>query len=96
VLREGYERGKLVEQHPLAAVRDKVFYVMRTGVLFRGKGLSKLVLDEDGDEEVVMDGDEEFHGEGMDEDADVECFGMDIVDNEDNTDDEDNERDMYD
>ncbi|BAS90338.1 Os04g0546100 [Oryza sativa Japonica Group] len=96
VLREGYERGKLVEQHPLAAVRDKVFYVMRTGVLFRGKGLSKLVLDEDGDEEVVMDGDEEFHGEGMDEDADVECFGMDIGGYEDNTDDEDNERDMYD
>ncbi|KAL5213973.1 hypothetical protein ABZP36_003125 [Zizania latifolia] len=96
VLREGYERGKLVEQHPLASVRDKVFYVMRTGVLYRGKGLSKLVLDEEGDEEGVMDGDEEFHGEGMDEDADVECFGMEIVDNEDSTDDEDDAADMDD
>lgn len=82
VLREGYERGKLVEQHPLAAVRDKVYYVMRTGVLYRGKGLSKLVLDEDGDEEGALDGDEEFQGEGMDEDADVECFGMEIVDDD--------------
>ncbi|KAG8082897.1 hypothetical protein GUJ93_ZPchr0014g47084 [Zizania palustris] len=95
VLREGYERGKLVEQHPLAAVRDKVFYVMRAGVLYQGKGLSKLVLDDDGNEEGVIDGEEEFHGEGMDEDADVECFGMEIVDNEDNTDDEDDEGDMH-
>ncbi|KAJ1698534.1 hypothetical protein LUZ63_007046 [Rhynchospora breviuscula] len=47
VLREGYERGKLVEPHPLATLRDKVNYVMRTGVLYRDKGLTKLVLDVD-------------------------------------------------
>ncbi|GJN02166.1 hypothetical protein PR202_ga19490 [Eleusine coracana subsp. coracana] len=83
VLREGYERGKLVEQHPLAAVRDKVHYVMRTGVLYRGKGLSKLVLDDDGaEEDGALDGDEEFQGDGMDEDVDVECFGMEIVDDD--------------
>jgi hypothetical protein len=28
----------------------------------------------------ALDGEEEFQGEGMDEDADVECFGMEIVD----------------
>ena len=93
VLREGYERGKLVEQHPLAAVRDKVYYVMRTGVLYRGKGLSKLVLDEDVAEEEGELGGEDFQGEGMDEDADVECFGMDIVDDDGPADDEDGEGD---
>jgi hypothetical protein len=91
VLREGYERGKLVEQHPLAAVRDKVHYVMRTGVLYRGKGLSKLVLDDDGAEDGVHDGEEEFQGEGMDEDADVECFGMDILDDDEPAEYEDDE-----
>jgi hypothetical protein len=91
VLREGYERGKLVEQHPLAAVRDKVHYVMRTGVLYRGKGLSKLVLDEDvTDEEGALNG-EEFEGEGMDGDADVECFRMEIVDDDGSADDVDDE-----
>ncbi|SPT19303.1 unnamed protein product [Triticum aestivum] len=97
VLREGYERGKLVEKHPLAAVRDKVQYVMRTGVLYRGKGLSKLVLDEDDDEEEgTLDGDQEFQGEGMDEDADVECFGMEIVDDDGPGNDDYDERDSYD
>ncbi|KAG6529076.1 protein WHAT'S THIS FACTOR 9, mitochondrial-like [Zingiber officinale] len=47
VLREGYERGKLVEQHPLALLRDKFYYVMRTGILYRGKGCSKLAFEED-------------------------------------------------
>uniref|UniRef100_A0A0A9DRT0 PORR domain-containing protein n=1 Tax=Arundo donax TaxID=35708 RepID=A0A0A9DRT0_ARUDO len=93
VLREGYERGKLVEQHPLAAVRDKVHYVMRTGVLYRGKGLSKLVLDDIGaEEDGALDG-EEFQGEGMDEHADVECFGMEIVDDDGPADDEEDEGD---
>ncbi|KAM0868882.1 hypothetical protein ACQ4PT_041020 [Festuca glaucescens] len=96
VLREGYERGKLVAQHPLAAVREKVHYVMRTGVLYRGKGLSKLVLDEDDDEEGTLDGDKEFQGYGMDEDADVECFGMEIVDDDGSGLDGNDEHDGYD
>ncbi|XP_057983072.1 protein WHAT'S THIS FACTOR 9, mitochondrial [Malania oleifera] len=36
-LREGYQRGKLVDQHPLARIREKYYYVMRTGILYRGK-----------------------------------------------------------
>ncbi|CAL9089202.1 unnamed protein product [Musa acuminata var. zebrina] len=47
VLREGYQSGKLVDPHPLSLVRDKFFYVMRTGLLYRGKGMTKLVLEED-------------------------------------------------
>jgi hypothetical protein len=66
---------------------------MRTGVLYRGKGLSKLVLDEDGTEEEGALNGEEFEGEGMDEDADVECFGMEIVDDDGSVDDVDDEGD---
>jgi hypothetical protein len=44
--------------------------------------LSKLVLDDDGAEDGALDGEKEFQGEGMDEDADVECFGMEIVDDD--------------
>ncbi|URE36918.1 SET [Musa troglodytarum] len=47
VLREGYQMGKLVDPHLLSLVRDKFFYVMRTGLLYRGKGMTKLVLEED-------------------------------------------------
>ncbi|KAK6945404.1 Plant organelle RNA recognition domain [Dillenia turbinata] len=41
-LREGYQRGKLVDPHPLAKLRDKYYYVMRTGVLYRCKGVNLL------------------------------------------------------
>lgn len=41
-LREGYQRGKLVDPHPLVRLRDKFYYVMRTGLLYRGKGVSSL------------------------------------------------------
>lgn len=37
-LREGYARGKLVEQHPLARHREKFYHVMKTGLLYRGDG----------------------------------------------------------
>ncbi|XP_006847033.2 protein ROOT PRIMORDIUM DEFECTIVE 1 [Amborella trichopoda] len=42
-LKEAYQRGKLVDPHPLVAIRDKYFYVMRTGVIYRGKGLKELI-----------------------------------------------------
>ncbi|CAN6483153.1 unnamed protein product [Victoria cruziana] len=38
-LKEGYQRGKLVNPHPLAGIREKYSYVMRTGVMYRGRGL---------------------------------------------------------
>ncbi|WOK92441.1 hypothetical protein Cni_G01132 [Canna indica] len=87
VLREGYQRGKLVDQHPLALVREKFYYVMRTGVLYRGKGTTKLVLEEDDllgegnslkgqTEQVTIDNEEQdaYDDEnltGTDEDVDV-------------------------
>lgn len=85
VLREGYERGKLVEQHPLASLRDKVNYVMRTGVLYRDKGLTKLVLDDD-NAHAHDDGDDSY-------DDDVENYEFNISDGEeeDEEDEEDDE-----
>ncbi|KAM7271981.1 hypothetical protein ACFE04_031195 [Oxalis oulophora] len=41
-LKEGYRRGKLVDPHPLARLRDKFYYVMRTGLINRGKGVNLL------------------------------------------------------
>lgn len=38
VLREAYGRGKLVNPHPLARLREKFYHVMRTGLLYREKG----------------------------------------------------------
>ncbi|XP_047973152.1 protein WHAT'S THIS FACTOR 9, mitochondrial [Salvia hispanica] len=41
VLREGYERGQLVEKHPLADIRDKYASMMKSGFLDRSRGLYK-------------------------------------------------------
>lgn len=85
MLREAYLRGKLIDPHQLARLRDKYYYVMKTGVLYRGKGLTKLVLDEadeddlrkdddrvdgDVDDDVVEDGEEEFYE--VDDDSESE------------------------
>uniref|UniRef100_A0A6V7QV96 PORR domain-containing protein n=1 Tax=Ananas comosus var. bracteatus TaxID=296719 RepID=A0A6V7QV96_ANACO len=83
VLREGYERGKLVEPHPMATLREKVHYVMRTGLLYRGKGLTRLVIDED---EHEVD-EEEDRAVNNDED-DVECYELEISEGEVASDDE--------
>lgn len=88
VLREGYDRGKLVEPHPVASCRDKVNYVMRTKSLYRGKGLTKLVLDDDDGHDSdaddhqfddvenyefeVCDGEEDGEEDGEDEEDDEE------------------------
>ncbi|KAM1184688.1 hypothetical protein ACFX13_014373 [Malus domestica] len=45
-LREGYHRGKLVNPHPLTSLREKFYYVMRTGLLYRGKGVNMLSPEE--------------------------------------------------
>lgn len=82
MLREGYRRGKLVDPHPLAALRDKYYYVMRTGVLYRGKGLTRLVLDDDDDKEECRDGEdgtEEIAGSEDDGSGD-EFYEMDSSD----------------
>ncbi|KAF9680743.1 hypothetical protein SADUNF_Sadunf06G0153200 [Salix dunnii] len=41
-LREGYRRGKLTNPHPLARLRDKFYHVMRTGLLYRDKGVKMI------------------------------------------------------
>lgn len=41
-LKEGYRRGRLADPHPLARIREKFYHVMRTGLLYRGKGIKFL------------------------------------------------------
>ncbi|XP_010909246.2 protein WHAT'S THIS FACTOR 9, mitochondrial [Elaeis guineensis] len=87
VLREGYEKGKLVENHPLARIRDKFYYVMRTGLLYRGKGMTQLVLEEDdviGGKEKQMkedvkleeDDDDDVDGDHDDRGDEDECYEL--------------------
>ncbi|XP_010524821.1 PREDICTED: protein ROOT PRIMORDIUM DEFECTIVE 1 [Tarenaya hassleriana] len=81
-LKEGYRRGKLVDPHPLARLRDKFYHVMRTGFLYRGRGLgmvspSVISLDEpenepldegsEEEEEIVEGSDFEDDSEGEEE-----------------------------
>ncbi|KAI8562030.1 hypothetical protein RHMOL_Rhmol03G0003500 [Rhododendron molle] len=41
-LKEGYRRGRLVDPHPLVQLREKFYYVMRTGLVYRNKGLDMI------------------------------------------------------
>ncbi|KGN50720.1 protein WHAT'S THIS FACTOR 9, mitochondrial [Cucumis sativus] len=41
-LKEGYQRGKLVTPHPLTCLREKFYHVMKTGLLYRGRGAAML------------------------------------------------------
>ncbi|KAI3841755.1 hypothetical protein MKW92_000771 [Papaver armeniacum] len=43
-LKEGYSRGKLVDEHPLASIRKKYYYVTRTGILYRGQAIKMVNL----------------------------------------------------
>lgn len=60
-LREGYHRGKLVNPHPLTRLREKFYHVMRTGLIFRGKGENLLPKEDilDGGESEDQEGDSE-------------------------------------
>lgn len=75
-LREGYQRGRLVDPHPLARHRDKLHYVMRTGLIYRNKALDVLphpdnfvdnVGAEESDEEET-----EVSGEYYDSEAEID------------------------
>ncbi|XP_010257585.1 PREDICTED: protein ROOT PRIMORDIUM DEFECTIVE 1 [Nelumbo nucifera] len=84
-LKEGYRRGKLVDPHPLAQIREKYYYVMKTGVLYRGKGVA-LLPEKDGmindgengmeqqesDEEEVETGDELYDEDTSDTEVESE------------------------
>ncbi|XP_058073814.1 protein WHAT'S THIS FACTOR 9, mitochondrial [Magnolia sinica] len=68
VLKEGYRRGKLVDPHPLARTREKFYYVMRTGFIYRGKGLTGLVGEK---EDMGVDGFDQM-GENSQEDIETD------------------------
>ncbi|CAM8897597.1 unnamed protein product [Rhodiola kirilowii] len=65
-LKEGYRRGKLVSPHPLTRIREKYYYVMRTGLLYRNKGITLIPP-----EALLLEG-EDIESEQDDEDEDVD------------------------
>lgn len=68
VLREGYRKGRLAELHPLARHREKFRHVMRTGLVFRSKGLDILPQLDSIEEPAVKD---EGEDEGDEEEIEV-------------------------
>lgn len=84
-LREGYRRGKLVDPHPLARLREKFYHVMRTGLLYRGKG-ENLLLQQD----VLVDGIEDGSGqegsEAEEDEGSEECYEEEILELEEGSD----------
>lgn len=70
-IREGYRRGKLVDPHPLVRAREKFYHVMRTGLLYRGKGVNLLpqqdILLDDMEDETEQEGSEAEEDEEGDE-----------------------------
>ncbi|CAE6076669.1 unnamed protein product [Arabidopsis arenosa] len=79
ILKEGYRRGKLVNPHPLTRLRDKFYHVMRTGFLYRARGLGmvskeELLLDrpEDDLEEEGSEEEEIVEGSELEEDSEDE------------------------
>ncbi|XP_074307030.1 protein WHAT'S THIS FACTOR 9, mitochondrial [Silene latifolia] len=74
-LREGYRRGKLIDPHPLALLRNKVYHVMRTGLLYRSKGLNYLSPQDCMlDDAVDADGEEKSETEEEDSEVEEECW----------------------
>ncbi|KAH6819628.1 Ubiquitin carboxyl-terminal hydrolase family protein [Perilla frutescens var. frutescens] len=81
-LREGYQRGRLLDPHPLARHRDKLYYLMRTGLVYRNRAVDvmppHLHLDNDvdvdvaGEEQDDNDDDDEIEEEYYDDDDDDE------------------------
>lgn len=80
ILKEGYRRGKLVDPHPLTRLRDKFYHVMRTGFLYRARGLGmvsqeELLLDKPEDDDPEEEGSEEeeiVEGSELEEDSEDE------------------------
>lgn len=73
-LREGYQRGRLVDPHPLARHRDKLHYLMRTGLIYRNRALDVLPPLEN----VVYGNGEDVQGEEDESDEEeIEVSGED-------------------
>lgn len=80
-LREGYVKGKLADPHPLARIRAKFYHVMRTGLLYRGKGVNFLspkdcFLDDDDNGKAEDDNNTEEEESEVEE----ECWEEDVSD----------------
>ncbi|KAK1259035.1 hypothetical protein QJS04_geneDACA010140 [Acorus gramineus] len=71
VLREGYQRGRLVEPHPLTELRERFYYVMRMGLVHRGKDAGEMIYKKV-DEEYEEEEEEEEYCEGTDSEYDTE------------------------
>ncbi|KAK2985382.1 hypothetical protein RJ640_029339 [Escallonia rubra] len=67
-LREGYRRGKVVNLNALGRHREKFYYVMRTGLIHRNKGLDMLPQLDD----LANEGKEELEEEEESEEEEVE------------------------
>ncbi|GLT88355.1 hypothetical protein SLE2022_063850 [Rubroshorea leprosula] len=72
-LKEGYKRGKLVNPHPLARLREKFYHVMRTGLLYRGKGVNFL------SQQDILLNDMNNEGKGEEEEEEEEIDEREIV-----------------
>ncbi|KAL8459798.1 hypothetical protein ACS0TY_031644 [Phlomoides rotata] len=72
-LREGYQRGRLVDPHPLARHRDKLYYIMRTGLIYRSKALDVLRYPDNFVDNVEENGEKEESDD--DEEEEVEMSG---------------------
>ncbi|XP_059649249.1 protein WHAT'S THIS FACTOR 9, mitochondrial-like [Cornus florida] len=81
-IREGYRRGKLTNPHPLSCLREKFYHVMRTGLLYRGKGVGMIPqpdnlgnVEEDGTQQEELEEEEYESGDEFcedEEDSEVE------------------------
>ncbi|XP_038883377.1 protein WHAT'S THIS FACTOR 9, mitochondrial [Benincasa hispida] len=64
-LKEGYQRGKLVNPHPLTCLRERFYHVMKTGLLYRGKGAA--LLEKEG---ILLNNTAEVVEDGLDIESD--------------------------
>ncbi|GFZ03679.1 ubiquitin carboxyl-terminal hydrolase family protein [Actinidia rufa] len=72
-LKEGYRRGRLVDPHPLVRLREKFAYVMRTGLVYRNKGLD-MIRELDNLPNDVVDGAGQEGSEDEEFETGDECF----------------------
>ncbi|KAL7170522.1 hypothetical protein ACSBR2_035403 [Camellia fascicularis] len=86
-LKEGYRRGRLVDPHPLVRSREKFYYVMRTGLIYRNKGFDLIPqldnLANDGVDGMEQEESEEEEFETLDECYEEETSGVEVDSDED-------------
>ncbi|KAL6986960.1 hypothetical protein U1Q18_012720, partial [Sarracenia purpurea var. burkii] len=80
-LKEGYRRGRLVDRHPILRLREKFYYVMRTGLVYRNKGLDMIPqldnLCNDGVEGMEQEESEEEEEEQEELETEDDCYEED-------------------